>query len=71
MTPAPQSLVKTLVFFGSVGLGLLVFMLRPVSWDFVLDEWPRLTDESAAVITMTPEEAQRILDAYTPTESSA
>lgn len=71
MTPAPQSLVKTLVFFGSVGLGLLVFMLRPVSWDFVLDEWPRLTDESTGVITMTPEEAQRILDAYTPTESSA
>lgn len=68
MTPAPHPIRNTLAFFGAVGLGLIAFMLRPASFDFALADWPRLNEASPHVATMTPEEAQRVLDAYSALE---
>lgn len=70
MTPAPQSLLQTLAFSGCLGMGILIFMLRPASWEGALNDWPRLYGEPERVVTMTPEEAQRVLEAYALLDST-
>lgn len=56
---------KTLVFFVTVWAGIIAFMARPHSDCNVFSDWPRWSQTPQPVASMSPEEAQVILDGYT------
>lgn len=67
MTPEQHPIRHTLFFFGAVLLSILLFMARPASFKGALSDWPRLGAGVDDKPTMTAEQAQEILQAYTET----
>lgn len=70
MTPKPHPIRHTLLFYAAVLVAVLLFMARPASFDGTLADWPRFEAGSEDAPTMTAQEAQDILQAYTETTSA-